>query len=423
MPTPYTRTEAPPAAPGARPRLERPLAGRWLGGVCVGIAEHLGMPVKGIRWAFVILVVLGGGLPAYLFLWAVTPESRTVTALDPASGAPAPVVGRALAGLQRSRQGALVATGVLVAAVGALIALQAAGLDVRASLLVPLLLVAAGAVVVWSDLDAAGRARALDGAGSGQRGIVWLRIGLGVTLAIIGLTVIATRGSSPSVVVDSLLASLAVLLGLIIIAAPWALRLWTNARQEQEAAARANERADIAAHLHDSVLQTLALIQRRASDPAAVTTLARSQERELRSWLYGASVGHDETLAAAIASVSHEVEDLTSVPVELVVTGDRPMEEHGVALARALREALLNATRHGQPPVTAYVEIGPGGVEAFVRDRGTGFDLDAVPEDRLGVRQSILGRMERHGGSARVRRREDGTEVELTLPALEGAHA
>ena len=204
MPTPYTRTEAPPAAPGARPRLERPLAGRWLGGVCVGIAEHLGMPVKGIRWAFVILVVLGGGLPAYLFLWAVTPESRTVTALDPASGAPAPVVGRALAGLQRSRQGALVATGVLVAAVGALIALQAVGLDVRASLLVPLLLVAAGAVVVWSDLDAAGRARALDGAGSGQRGIVWLRIGLGVTLAIIGLTVIATRGSSPSVVVDSL---------------------------------------------------------------------------------------------------------------------------------------------------------------------------------------------------------------------------
>jgi signal transduction histidine kinase len=301
--------------------------------------------------------------------------------------------------------------------------LQAVGLDVRASLLVPLLLVAAGAVVVWSDLDAAGRARALDGAGSGQRGIVWLRIGLGVTLAIIGLTVIATRGSSPSVVVDSLLASLAVLLGLIIIAAPWALRLWTNARQEQEAAARANERADIAAHLHDSVLQTLALIQRRASDPAAVTTLARSQERELRSWLYGASVGHDETLAAAIASGSHEVEDLTSVPVELVVTGDRPMEEHGVALARALREALLNATRHGQPPVTAYVEIGPGGVEAFVRDRGTGFDLDAVPEDRLGVRQSILGRMERHGGSARVRRREDGTEVELTLPALEGAHA
>ena len=376
-----------------------------------------------LRAAFVILVVLGGGLPAYLFLWAVTPESRTVTALDPASGAPAPVDGRALAGLQRSRQGALVATGVLVAAVGALIALQAAGLDVRASLLVPLLLVAAGAVVVWSDLDAAGRARALDGAGSGQRGIVWLRIGLGVTLAIIGLTVIATRGSSPSVVVDSLLASLAVLLGLIIIAAPWALRLWTNARQEQEAAARANERADIAAHLHDSVLQTLALIQRRASDPAAVTTLARSQERELRSWLYGASVGHDETLAAAIASVSHEVEDLTSVPVELVVTGDRPMEEHGIALARALREALLNATRHGQPPVTAYVEIGPGGVEAFVRDRGTGFDLDAVPEDRLGVRQSILGRMERHGGSARVRRREDGTEVELTLPALEGAHA
>ena len=126
---------------------------------------------------------------------------------------------------------------------------------------------------------------------------------------------------------------------------------------------------------------------------------------------------------AAIAAVAHEVEDLTSVPVDLVVTGDRPMEEHGTALTRALREALFNAARHGRPPVSAYVEIGPAGVEAFVRDRGAGFELAAVPEDRLGVRQSILGRMERHGGTARVRRREDGTEVELTLPALEGAHA
>ena len=111
------------------------------------------------------------------------------------------------------------------------------------------------------------------------------------------------------------------------------------------------------------------------------------------------------------------------MPIELVVTGDRPHGPHGAALAQAMREALQNAVRHGAPPVTAYVEIGPTGVEAFVRDRGAGFDLDAVPVDRLGVRHSILARMERHGGTARVRRRDDGTEVELTLPPVEGGEA
>ena len=110
----------------------------------------------------------------------------------------------------------------------------------------------------------------------------------------------------------------------------------------------------------------------------------------------------------------------------LVLSNNNPAARNALspefyaALTQALREALLNAVRHGRAPVTAYVEIGPSGVEAFVRDRGTGFDLDDVPADRLGVRQSILGRMERHGGSARVRRRDDGTEVELRLPPLQG---
>jgi signal transduction histidine kinase len=205
----------------------------------------------------------------------------------------------------------------------------------------------------------------------------------------------------------------------MLIAAPWAVRLWGDLRREQAAAARASERADIAAHLHDSVLQTLALIQRRAGDPAAVTQLARAQERELRTWLYAGQSGTGDSLAAVVAEAAHEVEDVHAVPVDLVVTGDRPVEPHGIALARALREALLNAVRHGRPPVTAYVEIGANGVEAFVRDHGDGFELDDVPVDRLGVRESILARMDRHGGSARVRRREDGTEVELTLPPIE----
>ena len=183
---------------------------------------------------------------------------------------------------------------------------------------------------------------------------------------------------------------------------------------------RARERADIAAHLHDSVLQTLALIQRRSHDPSAVALLARAQERDLRQWLYGPPTQGPEMLAAALTAVASEVEDMHGQPVELVVAGDRPLEPHGRALAEALREALRNAVRHGRPPVSAYVEIGPDGVEAFVRDRGDGFDLAEVPPDRLGVRHSIIERMERHGGSARLRRLEEGTEVSLMLPALEG---
>ena len=175
-----------------------------------------------------------------------------------------------------------------------------------------------------------------------------------------------------SVLWDAVLAALAVLVGALILAAPWAVRLWGDFRREQDAAVRATERADIAAHLHDSVLQTLALIQRQSADPAAVTRLARAQERELRTWLYDGPQGSQSSLAAAVTEVAHEVEDLHGVPVDLVVTGDRPFEQHGAALSRAMREALLNAVRHGSPPVTAYVEIGPAGVEAFVRDRGRG---------------------------------------------------
>ena len=159
-----------------------------------------------------------------------------------------------------------------------------------------------------------------------------------------------------------------------------------------------------------------ALIQRGADDPASVTQLARRQERELRGWLYGSQEDPSQTLAAAATAAAVEVEELHGVPVEVVVTGDRPLDDGGRALVRALREALANAVRHGSPPVSAYVEIGPSAVEAFVRDHGCGFDPEVVPADRLGVRESILGRMTRHGGTAEVRRRDPGTEVILAMP-------
>jgi len=147
-----------------------------------------------------------------------------------------------------------------------------------------------------------------------------------------------------------------------------------------------------------------------------VTRLARAQERELRGWLYAGPRGSKASLASAVTEVAHEVEDVHGIPIELVITGDRPLDVAGTALVRALREALLNAVRHGSVPVSAYVEVGAELVEAFVRDHGPGFDMDAIPRDRLGVRESIVGRMARHGGSASVRRLESGTEVSLSLP-------
>jgi signal transduction histidine kinase/phage shock protein PspC (stress-responsive transcriptional regulator) len=407
--------------------------GRIIAGVCAGLAEHLGWEVRLVRIGFILLALPGGaGLVAYLFLWALTPQSVGGSVerddgqvpVDPARPEglarsveeAAATVGTAADEEERSAARTLLVGGALLL-VGLVVVAQNAGFDLRLGFLVPLLVVAVGAVIAWSQLDDAARGRWL-GSSDGPRRFSVARLAFGAFLALSGIVIVATRGRSLSAIWDIALASLAVVAGAVLIAAPWALRLWGDLRHEQAERARATERADIAAHLHDSVLQTLALIQRRADDPAAVVQLARAQERELRSWLYAGPAGSDATLASAVAEVAHEVEDVHGTPIDLVATGDRPLDDGGTALVRAVRESLLNAVRHGRPPVSVYVEVGPSGVEAFVRDHGDGFDVDEIPEDRLGVRQSILGRMQRHGGSAKVRRLEQGTEVCLTLPPL-----
>ena len=436
MPTPYERTTGAATGAAARPprrRMHRPVEGRIIAGVCAGLAEHLGLSARLLRVGFILLSLPGGaGLVAYLFLWALTPQSVGGVVersdgrvpVDPARPeGPGRPVDQAAAGVvgasdeqQRSAARTLLVGGGLLI-VGLVVVAQNAGFNLRLGFLVPLLVVAIGAVIAWSQLDDAQRDRWL-GTPDGPRRFSVARLAFGGLLALTGLVIVATRGRSLTAVWDIGLASLAVVAGIVLIAAPWGLRLWGDLRREQAERARATERADIAAHLHDSVLQTLALIQRRADDPAAVAQLARAQERELRSWLYAGPSGSDATLASAVAEVAHEVEDVHGIPIDLVATGDRPLDDGGTALVRAVRESLLNAVRHGRPPVSVYVEIGPSGVEAFVRDHGDGFEIDDIPEDRLGVRQSILGRMERHGGSARVRRLEQGTEVCLTLPPL-----
>ena len=400
------------------PRLRRPVEGRIVGGVCAGLADHLSQQVWHVRLAFVLATFLGGaGIVAYLFLWALTPQTLDVPSPRTTPEAAAREVSLPILGGRRVPVGTLrsIAVGAGLVVLGVALYAQQTGLNLRLGVLVPILAVAVGAVLAWSQLDGAERDRWLARGGVSRReGLV--RLGLGIALATVGVVVLATQGRGLAGLWDVGIAAVAVLAGAGLIAAPWVVRLWHTLREEQAERVRETERADIAAHLHDSVLQTLALIQRKADDPAEVARLARAQERELRGWLYAGPRGSQETLAAAVTQAAHEVEDLHGVPVELVVTGDRPLDDRGTALVRALREAMLNAVRHAAPPVSAYVEVGSDTVEAFVRDHGTGFDVDTVPEDRLGVRESIIGRMRRHGGTARLRRLEDGTEVALSLP-------
>ncbi|MDH3250796.1 MAG: ATP-binding protein, partial [Acidimicrobiia bacterium] len=161
----------------------------------------------------------------------------------------------------------------------------------------------------------------------------------------------------------------------------------------------------------------LAVIQRRSGSPDEVVSLARGQERDLRSWLYG-STGGPESFESAVAEACSEVEATYHIPVDVVVVGAARMSPGLEALVSAVREAVVNAARHsGAPSVSVYAEVEVDAVRAFVRDRGSGFDPEAVPSDRQGITNSIVGRMSRHGGEGVVRSKPGtGTEAMLTMP-------
>jgi len=238
---------------------------------------------------------------------------------------------------------------------------------------------------------------------------------------VVGLGALFASGGVLSTIGAVGLVVLATGLGVALLLGPWILRLWRDLATERRERIRSEERSEIAAHLHDSVLQTLALIQ-RAESPGRARTLARRQERELRAWLFDERApdgdGQVATLAAALERVVTDVEDRYDVAVDLVLVGDCPMDAKVDALLAALREAAHNAARHADvPEVSVYVEVEPQRVTAFVRDRGNGFALDAVEPGRVGVRESIIGRMTRHGGKAEVHTAPgDGTEVVLEVP-------
>lgn len=376
----------------------------------MGLAEHLDVPVLWVRVGFVVTTWFNGvGVLAYLLLWRFMPLRRPELSpgLESASRRGMRAAGRP--GVLEIVQ----TVAVLAVGVGVLFLVQGGG-RLTGSLLIPLLIVVVGVAVVWRQIDDAAWQTWL------TRTTGWgfvARIAVGLGLVALGAVYLVTQERGLSAVRDLGSALAIAVVGLLLLLGPWIISLVTALGSERRERIRTQERADVAAHLHDSVLQTLALLQKNADDPAAVATLARRQERELRSWLYGDEESPGDSLAAALREVRSEVEQTHQLVVELVVVGDTALDADLVALVRATREAVVNAAKHaGVDRVDVYAEVGSTQVEMFVRDRGTGFDPDLIADDRMGVRGSIVGRMERHGGTAQVRSTPgEGTEVALTL--------
>ncbi|PJE94765.1 histidine kinase [Streptomyces carminius] len=425
---PSPAVESPPQR-----RLYRSAEGRLLGGVARGLAGHLGVPVLWVRIVFLALFMAHGlGVAVYAAFWFVVPlgtggvdTPRNI----PGSAARETGAGGGRGGrwrfLRRPDKGQLLA--LLVLLVGA----AALGGDLqfgRANAYVwPLVLAGVGVAVVWRQADDSRRAHWAE-IGRRRRLLPIARSAAGALLVGLGITGFAvTRGLGPHLGMV-LQASLAVLVGIALLAGPYLVRLVQDLSEERLMRIRAQERAEVAAHVHDSVLHTLTLIQRNAGDPREVARLARAQERELRAWLYRpAGTGRDEedtpdTLAEAVRKTAAEVEDHHGVPVEVVCVGDCPLDERLAAQLQAAREAMVNAAKYGgeDGPVQVFAEVEGRTVFVSVRDHGPGFDLDAVPADRMGVRESIIGRMRRNGGTAVLRAAPDGgTVVELETERVE----
>ena len=422
-------------------RAARSTDDRYLGGVAGGLAEHLGVDAVLVRAAFVLAALVGGfGAVLYAALWMVLPAARHLEQALPGLEAATRQGKRPGRTRRLADSGPVVAMGVFV------LGLVVLGRDwIGGSFLFwPVVLGVAGIAVLWWQADEAQRERWVDSTGRidlvravvGRGGAAsYARLVAGLALLLGALGLFAVQTGQAGVARDVLLAGGLGVLGLALIVGPWLFRLSGDLSEERAARVRSQERADVAAHLHDSVLQTLALIQKHAEDGRTVATLARAQERDLRSWLYGEPEQAETTVAGALRTSAAEVEDAFGVPVEVVTVGDTPVTERLRPLVLAAREAMVNAAKHsGADKVDVFAESTEARCEVFVRDRGRGFDRTAVAEDRLGVRRSILDRMSRHGGHATIRTAHgDGTEVRVsmespaeqvgqTTPGTQGTH-
>jgi signal transduction histidine kinase/phage shock protein PspC (stress-responsive transcriptional regulator) len=460
-------TTSRPRFPGLPADLTRRPDERVVAGVCAGVAGWLGVDPLVVRLAAVILTLANGvGVLAYLIAWVVLPEAPPAPAAPvrtAAGRAPTAAPDGARAG-RRSAETALavgcITLGVLVlvrwsapffpdvlvwpgvlAAVGIGLVLARGG-DGPGTLDDPALPVdrdqpvpPAGAARGDARRDAWARlvANPLEVLSSGRW--FWLRLFGGGLLLVLGIGLFLAANQAFESVSQVGIAVLATAIGVALVFGPWMVRLVTELRDERRERIRSEERADMAAHLHDSVLQTLAMIQRTSDASTEARGLARRQERELRAWLYdgrrrrghaggdGATPADGDgagpgTLAAALDRLTDEVEaDHPGFEVDVVLVGDGPLDPRVAALVRAVREAVVNAANHsGEPTVSVYAEVTAGQVEAFVRDRGRGFDPGAVGPDRQGIAHSIVGRMDRHGGHARVHSAPgEGTEVHVRV--------
>ncbi|MDF7665414.1 ATP-binding protein [Bifidobacterium sp. ESL0745] len=463
-----------PVTPKQRLPLLRPKKKRVFCGVCRGLSLHLGIPVGWIRLAFVAASFLfGAGIVAYIFLWAFVPAGDPVTAEQDrreaeqrAANAPlsygntdniangqygnvdnppyddtANSIGTADSSnvrQQKSRPPSSSSAANGTAGTNATDngetgsgpenLAQAFKSASKPSIiaLVGITLIALAVVLETSPLPGDltfGIFMAICGLG-----VSWIRFNapdgqiryllIGVVLMAVGYFICADSHTfSDHLPFSAAIAGLALLAGVALAIIPLANRFIHELSHEHALKEREEERADMTAHLHDGVLQTLALIQLHSNEPKTVFTLARKQERELRRWLYQERIPSDRSVSSGLKDIAARIEDQFGEAIDVVTVGDTQPSAQTDALLNASEQAMLNAAQHGAEPISVYCEVGDAQAEVFVRDHGDGFDQDAIPPDRLGIRQSIIGRIERRGGSVNIVSRPNwGTEVHMTMP-------
>jgi signal transduction histidine kinase/phage shock protein PspC (stress-responsive transcriptional regulator) len=399
--------------------LRRQQEGRLAGGVAAGLSARTGMGVNLIRAVFVITSIFGGfGIAIYVLAWLFIP----------AAGEKGNIASRAMS----DGRGIAMAAGA--ASLLAVLLLLASLLNIGwlGSLSWPPVVALAGLVLIWRNASPEETMRlrrvadALAGAAEGGGKRLRLRVVVAIVLVIAGVGLLI-HGHVTGALLRPLSGVALLLAAIIALLGPWWLRIVRGNMADRQARIRAEERAEVATRVHDSVLQTLALIQRRADDPQKVISLARAQERELRSWLFGGRTpgsmdGRASTVADGVRVIQQEVEAQHGVVVEAISVGDCPLDDSLGALLAAAREATVNAAKwSGASTVSLFAEVEPETVSVFVRDRGRGFDPASVPADRKGLAESIRARIARRGGTATIRSAPgEGTEVALTMPRRAG---
>lgn len=407
------RVARPHGSLGALAGIERSGPGeRLLGGVAAGVATRLGVDPVFVRIAFVALGFASGvGVVLYLVAWAVLPMRQASASPRRAQSAMSPVLDTAGDPLSALAFGAVV--------LGFLLLIKQSGLPFPTWLITTIVIVSIGAAMISHE----GR-RSVEQALARTGTTPWrgqvVRFAIGGLFVFGGLAGVVSRAGRLNALTGLFFAVIALVGGLGVILLPWSRSMLSALSEERRARVRSEEKADIAAHLHDSVLQTLAIIQRKADDPKQVQALARRQERELRAWLFSdgdQSAGRPLSIREMLDVIAEEVEQGYGINVDIVLVGDGPLDGAARVVLAATREALVNAGKHsGADKVDVYLEVDETELVVFVRDRGRGFDPSSVVADRRGLRDSIIGRLQRHGGRVIVTSAPgDGTEVQLVI--------